>query len=214
MLKDHEKSAVYSILVRQIEAQDLKAMADKEAAAATERATAAQAVMSNIRPALSVFGFDPASPRLWDLVKEAIGEQAYYSAFRVARGEQEVDQKETSTGYDEAENANADSNVTPSPQSDVDISKAPKIKELVLERLRQSGDNGILASEIKEFVAAQGIETHEKTVGMTLYRLSKEGQVSRIGRTWFYAEKQDDGGKDDPAEDCAANVSSAGSVFQ
>ena len=45
---------------------------------------------------------------------------------------------------------------------------------------------------IKEFIASQNIEMHDKTVGMTLYRLSKDGLARRDGRTWFYVAPKEE----------------------
>lgn len=77
--------------------------------------------------------------------------------------------------------------------------KAPKIKDFVADSLRKAGDHGIKAAEIRLLLqATHNIETHEKTVGMTLYRLSREGLARRDGITWFFvpppAEKKNPGG--------------------
>lgn len=63
-----------------------------------------------------------------------------------------------------------------------------KIKDRVLEILKQAGPEGTKTALIREHLAmAFGIKTHEKTVGMTLYRLSQENPplVRRVGRIWF-----------------------------
>lgn len=76
----------------------------------------------------------------------------------------------------------------------------PKIKEVVLDRLRAAGEKGIKAAEIRQFIlTTYGVETHEKTVGMTLYRHLKAGIARREGATWFFvppeAEKKNPGGE-------------------
>jgi hypothetical protein len=38
------------------------------------------------------------------------------------------------------------------------------------------------------FERAFGETIHEKTVGMTLYRMSKDGLVTRDGHTWFITQ--------------------------
>jgi hypothetical protein len=73
------------------------------------------------------------------------------------------------------------------------------IRELALERLKIAGISGIKAKQIREAVeAARGTKIHEKTVGMTLYRLSNEGLARCSGHTWFYVppkvETQNPGG--------------------
>lgn len=66
----------------------------------------------------------------------------------------------------------------------------PKIKQAVLDRLRAAGDRGVKAAEIRQFIqSTYGVETHEKTVGMTLYRHLKAGDARREGSTWFFVPK-------------------------
>lgn len=214
-LRDHEKAAVFSILVRQLEAQELKAAADREIAAANERVAAAQAIMANVRPALAVFGFDTSAGKLWDIVKEAIGAERYNAAFEVAKGEQNGSQTDASSESHLSNKTEETAKGEGSSHSrNVDESHTPKIKDIVLERLRQAGDAGARASEIKEFVSAQGIEMHEKTVGMTLYRLSNEGSVRRKGRTWVFIPELERDDRGLVAEGTSEPSSSATSFFE
>lgn len=63
----------------------------------------------------------------------------------------------------------------------------PKIKQIVLDRLQAAGERGARAADIRQFIATTyGIETHEKTVGMQLYRYLKAGVARREGATWFF----------------------------
>jgi hypothetical protein len=75
----------------------------------------------------------------------------------------------------------------------------PPVRSLVLERLLAVFPNGIKASEIRDYIQetypASG-ELHEKTVGMTLYRLFKDGLARRDGRMWFSVKPQ--GGTKNP----------------
>lgn len=62
----------------------------------------------------------------------------------------------------------------------------PPIRDIVLDYLRVAGPAGSKTAPIREFIErTYGDIIHEKTVGMTLYRLSKEGFVRRAGHTWF-----------------------------
>ncbi|RWC72749.1 MAG: hypothetical protein EOS30_15275 [Mesorhizobium sp.] len=219
-LREHEKSAVFSILVRQVEAQEAKAAAEKQIVEASERAAEAAATIANVRPALSVFGFDTSAPKLWDLVKAAIGNEMYLRAFRIARGEE--DQKQDGTAdrsvvknEDDEDGADGEMEETEvdTDTDSIDESETPRIKDVVIERLRQSGEEGARLSEIKEFVTAQGIPMHEKTVGMTLYRLSKDGLTRRAGRTWYYVPPAEQEGRI-VAEGQVEPSSSATSVFE
>lgn len=62
----------------------------------------------------------------------------------------------------------------------------PKIKDIALDRAKAAGADGIKASAIRDYIAnTYRQHIHEKTVGMTLYRLLKDGKVSRDRHTWF-----------------------------
>ena len=75
--------------------------------------------------------------------------------------------------------------VLPSP-SPSESEKRPTIRELVLIRLSKLGVEGSKAATIREYVERTlGEGVHEKTVGMTLYRLLKEKLVRREGHVWF-----------------------------
>jgi hypothetical protein len=83
-------------------------------------------------------------------------------------------------------------------QIDPESLERPRIRDRILDHLKSVG-RGLKAAEIREYLlAGHGIKTHEKTVGMTLYRLSQEGLVRRDGRTWFFvppeAETKSPGG--------------------
>jgi hypothetical protein len=63
----------------------------------------------------------------------------------------------------------------------------PTVREVALMRLRAAGDKGAKAAEIRDyFERTYGEVVHEKTVGMTLYRLLKANLVRRDGHTWFF----------------------------
>ncbi len=63
----------------------------------------------------------------------------------------------------------------------------PKIRDIVLDRLRAVGNRGTRALPIRKYIEdTYHQDIHEKTVGMTLYRLSQEGLVHRMGHVWFF----------------------------
>lgn len=67
----------------------------------------------------------------------------------------------------------------------------PRIADIVLERLRIAGTDGSKAAEIRRHILrTYKADIHEKTVGMTLYRLQKDGKVARDGHTWFLASSE------------------------
>jgi hypothetical protein len=62
------------------------------------------------------------------------------------------------------------------------------LRDVILERLKVAGSEGSKAAPIGEFYERTfGRIIHEKTVGMTLYRLQKDGLVRHEGHTWFLA---------------------------
>jgi hypothetical protein len=64
----------------------------------------------------------------------------------------------------------------------------PQVKNFVLERLAAVGAVGIKTPVLRqEFKQLTGREVHEKTMGMTLYRLKTDGAAVRRGRVWFAA---------------------------
>jgi hypothetical protein len=66
----------------------------------------------------------------------------------------------------------------------------PTVREIALEQLKRAGAAGTRAANIRQVVQNILKKTvHDKTVGMTLYRLSKEGKVRRDGQTWFIAQE-------------------------
>jgi hypothetical protein len=63
----------------------------------------------------------------------------------------------------------------------------PRIRDIVIERLKAAEKNGTRAAPIREHIrSTYGKDIHEKTVGMTLYRLANEKLAHRIGITWFF----------------------------
>ena len=68
--------------------------------------------------------------------------------------------------------------------------KPRSLREVILDRLRVAGADGSKTSVLREFCEREhGRIIHEKTVGMTLYRLQKDGVVRRDGHIWFLASQ-------------------------
>jgi hypothetical protein len=71
---------------------------------------------------------------------------------------------------------------------DSDGTPPKTVREVILERLEVAGKSGSKASAIREFYERTfGRPIHEKTIGMTLYRLQLDGLVRHEGHTWFLA---------------------------
>lgn len=62
------------------------------------------------------------------------------------------------------------------------------LRDVILDRLMAAGPEGSKAAPIREFYERTfGKIIHEKTVGMTLYRLQNDGLVRHEGHTWYLA---------------------------
>jgi hypothetical protein len=67
----------------------------------------------------------------------------------------------------------------------------PRIADIIMDRLGVAGQQGAKAAEIRRFILSKyDADIHEKTVGMTLYRLQKDSKVRREGHTWFLASPE------------------------
>ncbi len=77
--------------------------------------------------------------------------------------------------------ANSPPSLTP-----VSDSPRPTVREVALKMLKGAGSTGMKAETIREYLDHHyGMAVHDKTVGMTLYRLSRDQLVHRVGHTWF-----------------------------
>lgn len=74
-----------------------------------------------------------------------------------------------------------------SPPQAAPISKRPPIREIVIDQLKEAGAKGARAADIRQYIErVYDPDIHEKTVGMTLYRLSQRDIVRRRGLRWFF----------------------------
>jgi hypothetical protein len=74
------------------------------------------------------------------------------------------------------------------------VTAKPNIANLILQRLQEMAGQGQKSSDIKRWLKnAHNIEVHDKTPGMSLYRLSQEKppRVHRKGHTWFFGPPQE-----------------------
>jgi hypothetical protein len=78
----------------------------------------------------------------------------------------------------------------------------PRVRDIVLDRLQEAGAEGSKAAPIQAYIeSTYATKIHDKTVGMTLYRLMKEGLVRRDGHTWFIAPEAVNPGAATPGSD-------------
>jgi hypothetical protein len=78
----------------------------------------------------------------------------------------------------------------PAPIPSTAPQKGPTVKDMVLDILRNAYPNPVRTSEIRQQLANRGIVTHEKTVGMSLYRWLRAGRIHRQGWDWFFANPE------------------------
>lgn len=64
--------------------------------------------------------------------------------------------------------------------------KRKTVKEYAIDAARHAYPNPIRASALRRVLEDIGLKVHEKTVGMTLYRLLCDGVLRRQGWDWFF----------------------------
>ena len=188
-LDEHDAAAVFGLLIRIMRIDDDNKKDREALAEINARITARGVPRVKYLNGLSAFGFSTGAPDLWDKVKTAIGRDTYARAWRIATEEQKPPEK---AGDDVNATVTAEEKRTPDIRAEGADRPAdtPKISQIIIEYLRAlPAGQGANVAQIKKHLAdAFQIETHEKTPGMTLYRLSKDGLVRRDGRLWFANE--------------------------
>ena len=188
-LDEHDVAAIEAILVRTIRAQDQTNRDREEIKAANARIVDNAQIRDSAYQALRVFGFDggPEGVNLWTLVRKAIGNAKYDRAIAVARGAQ-FPALLTQMGDDRPPTeavVRVGVALGDSAEATV-IKRSVPIRTAILGYLEALGERGAKVGQVKKHLAeAYGITVHEKTPGMTLYRLLKDGLVRREGRTWY-----------------------------
>lgn len=72
------------------------------------------------------------------------------------------------------------------------LAKGKTIRELVIEQAREAHPAPVRANALKKTLEdLRGEELHDKTVGMTLYRLSKDGIMRREGWDWYFVPTEE-----------------------
>jgi hypothetical protein len=193
-LDEHDIAAVMGLLIRimridEANKRDREIVAERQAAL-EERAPSRQKLVT----ALGAFGFETSDPDIWVKVRGAISEDKYANAWKIAKDQP------LSNPSEQKKETEVAGGVDLKVQSAIDIRSntekvylsVPKIADAILAFLRSRPDNGGSVGEIKKHLLnAYELTTHEKTPGMTLYRLSKDGLVHRKGRIWFATHETD-----------------------
>lgn len=210
LLDEHDTAAVVAILIRAVRIQDqLRRDNDLITDARARIATATAERVQGIQ-ALGLFGFAQADDNVWDRVRQSIGSQTYERAVMIARGidpgtllsgmvdggvarlpDQSVTVDATTGGPD---------GKTPCGSNQVQDQPAPRIKDAILAYLQSLNGRGAGVAQIKQHLLdGYQMTTHQKTPGMTLYRLLKEGLVRREGRMWFAKDREENNENEAPS---------------
>lgn len=181
VLDEVDKPAIFALLVR-CAAIDLpnkrdRALIEKLRADIAERTEARQKYIA----AFDAFGFSAHEPGLFDRVRTSLGDETYDRAVALGFPSENTDVPVLKQLPEDQRF------IGRSTDRDASAATVPKISDAILNYLRMVGDRGASVAEIKRHLGEfYGItDIHEKTPGMTLYRLSKENNVRREGRTWF-----------------------------
>jgi hypothetical protein len=176
---ESDRTAILAILSRWSRLWQTNAQLQQQKAQLESQIAQTAAGLVNTETALKVFGFDVSQDGVWAHLNELFGREIQtFMAQENAQAEFERQQ------FDAAVQSFNDLLATDSPNKKPPM---PTIREIALMRLREAGNEGARAKTIREYVqSTYGVEIHEKTVGMTLYRLLKEGLVRREGHVWFF----------------------------
>jgi hypothetical protein len=204
-LDEYEVAGVVSLLIKSVKSDGRIAQLTTEIATANAELSAERLKRGKSVNALGAFGFDPTQKNLWTAVHQVIGRDKYREAIAIGKGEaipessQSVDERggTNATESTEAESVIDKDNATSSP---------PRVGEAIMSILKDRVPLGLRVADIKQSLSkSYGIEGHEKTPGMTLYRLLKEGKVARAGRYWFYVDPSDAGKTENPGGETPGN---------
>lgn len=197
-LDDDDKIGATALIVRILRIQTERTRADEARKAANARYSDFDSQWNKAREAFAAYGFNVADKDLWDQVKAALGQDNWNQAYDRAKAAGPLTQrtpdeekKETPppAKAEEAEKEEEEEESAAEQSADEHVESeqtGATARDIVLEELRKAGDAGRKAADLRQVITrAIGREIHEKTAGMTLYRLSRDKLVRRVGRTWF-----------------------------
>jgi len=183
ILDEHDSAAVAALLIRTVRIDEEQKRDKALIEEATARLAASALARGKTINAFTVFGFDTGKG-FWDRVREALGSEVYLRSLAIGRGQEvpKLLEKMGSSGTEKQEEVKDVREPSAHPT-------APRIKEAILEYMRSVGEDGANVRDVRNHLAsAYNLEVHEKTPGMTLYRLLKEGLVRREKRVWYARE--------------------------
>jgi hypothetical protein len=188
-LDEEDRIGAIGLLVRLVRIQDERARAAEARKQAIERYALLDQQWNRCKDAFGAFGFQTADGKeLWTQLKGILGQAVWDEAFERARGIPLITATEQTTAPPEPPPTPPDERGqegSPGAQTETEQGSST-VREIILEELKKASESGRKAAELRDVVSrALGRAVHEKTAGMTLYRLSQDGLVSRKGHTWF-----------------------------
>lgn len=192
-LTENDKAALVAILARYTRFWHERDRDQKLKAEIDARIEGHPALFQQYVAAFNLFGITAFSEETWTFLRKELGDDRYFAAVRL--GVAQAKGVSPSAGGD-AEAADLKASV----ENEVTPKVTGSIREIVLKRLQEAGPRGTKASELRELIeVGRGTKLHEKTVGMTLYRLANEGLARREGRVWFHVPQ--DSARENPGAD-------------
>ncbi|TBY75808.1 hypothetical protein E0H51_16900 [Rhizobium leguminosarum bv. viciae] len=185
-MEDYEKDALFGLTVKMMVQMRERKKAEAAMNDAQARMQAASEAVLKLHTAAAVFGIADINNGFFSQVGDLLGQERFAEAYHKA-------------GYKTAATTTTTSDLLGQliEEEKLDHGDA-NIKDAVLRRLLLAGSGGTRARDIIDALRAEGVEMHDKTVGMTLYRLSQDKLARREGRIWF-ATNLAEGGSELPA---------------
>jgi hypothetical protein len=210
-LDEDDKATAIALMVRLLRIQSERDRLQEIKKEVDEKSAASQLQWTRCRDAFAILGFDTShtNKELWNEIKAAISPQEWNAAFERAKAKPIPQVPITSAlppprplpppwvGKTEEK---TEDEAEPEELTDFSfegVEEPPQsVREFVLDALKTKAAEGARAAEIRtSYEAARNTKLHDKTIGMTLYRLSKDNLVRRDGRTWFYVPLVESGTK-------------------
>lgn len=191
MLDDDDKVALGVLVSRIAKMQDVRKSFSELRDHADRNLKETNTTLKATRQAFAAFSFNPEADDLWEQVKASIGVSAWNEAIHKGRAAFDPNYEEHEQTPPESTAGDESTEVGPPSQPTSQITEPPpppmpSVREIVLEQLKGAGTVGLRAANIRDYVLRTYDKVlHEKTVGMTLYRLSLNGQARREGHVWF-----------------------------
>lgn len=218
MVNDLDNSAIASLLTRYVKVFETRKAAQDINARAMERIQQANTTLSNLKAAFSLYDIDTAQEDVWKIVTARIGQDLYSKAIQnglaeaekeavvlvdkasiippppspplpqASKGEEEEEEEEEEGSEESADAGEEGEDFEQTTFAGIG-EPTQSVREFTIDALKVAGKFGIKAADIRQaYESSRDVKLHDKTIGMTLYRLSKDDLARREGRLWFFVE--------------------------